>query len=180
VDPVRLSKRLSYVLRHAPWEFELELDDEGWVSIDQLLDGLREVPAYREVTREEVERLVANQTKRRFEIAGERIRALYGHSVPGRLAKEASAPPERLLHGTAARFLAEIRADGLRPMRRQYVHLSVDEAMARQVGSRKGPDVVVLVIRTGEAARAGVPFYRGSEQVWLADHVPPEWIDFPS
>jgi putative RNA 2'-phosphotransferase len=68
VDTVRLSKRLSYVLRHAPREYELELDDEGWVPLDQLLDGLREGRAYASVTREEVARLVANQTKRRFEI----------------------------------------------------------------------------------------------------------------
>ncbi len=180
MDQVRLSKRLSYVLRHAPWEYELELDEGGWVSLEQLLDSLREERAYRDVTRDEVERLVANQTKRRFEVEGDRIRALYGHSVPGRLEKARGEPPDILFHGTAARFLPAIRAEGLRPMRRQYVHLSIDEAMARQVGSRKGPGVVVLPVRAGLAARTGVPFYRGSEQIWLADTVPPEWIGSPS
>ena len=31
----KLSKEISYSLRHVPWEYELELDDEGWVSVDQ-------------------------------------------------------------------------------------------------------------------------------------------------
>ena len=34
---MQLSKEISYALRHAPWEYELELDDNGWVSVEQLL-----------------------------------------------------------------------------------------------------------------------------------------------
>ena len=33
----RLSKEISYALRHAPWEYELEMDEEGLVPIAQLL-----------------------------------------------------------------------------------------------------------------------------------------------
>ena len=29
-----LSKEIAYALRHAPWEYELEIDNEGWVSIE--------------------------------------------------------------------------------------------------------------------------------------------------
>ena len=35
-----LSKEISYALRHAPWEYELEMDEMGWVPIEQLLDAL--------------------------------------------------------------------------------------------------------------------------------------------
>lgn len=38
---VELSKEISYALRHAPWEYELEIDEEGWVPIAQLLDSLQ-------------------------------------------------------------------------------------------------------------------------------------------
>lgn len=40
MDYFKLSKEISYALRHAPWEYELELDDEGWVDIEQLLINL--------------------------------------------------------------------------------------------------------------------------------------------
>lgn len=28
-----LSKEISYALRHAPWEYELEMNEEGWVPV---------------------------------------------------------------------------------------------------------------------------------------------------
>jgi putative RNA 2'-phosphotransferase len=62
-------------------------------------------------------------------------------------------------------------------MRRQHVHLSIDVATARQVGRRRTPHPVVLVVRAGEAHAAGVAFYEGNAAVWLAEHVPPAFID---
>jgi putative RNA 2'-phosphotransferase len=177
INLTRLSKTMSRVLRHAPWEFELELDDEGWTSFDHLLGGLRLIKAFAGVTRDDVLAMMQSAAKQRFEVDGERIRALYGHSVPGKLIKQRADPPAFLYHGTARRFVPAIRRDGLRPMRRQYVHLSVDTDMALSVGSRKGEDVVILRGRAAEAAAGGVPFYAGNPQVWLADAVPPEWID---
>lgn len=40
INYIELSKEISYALRHAPWEYELEMDEEGWVSVEQLLDAL--------------------------------------------------------------------------------------------------------------------------------------------
>ena len=40
---VELSKEISYALRHAPWEYELELDEQGFVPIAQLLHALNEL-----------------------------------------------------------------------------------------------------------------------------------------
>jgi|GEM_PF-5046497 len=42
MDYQKLSKEVSYVLRHAPHEYELELDGHGWVSITQWLQALNE------------------------------------------------------------------------------------------------------------------------------------------
>lgn len=47
---VELSKEISYALRHAPWEYELEMDEAGWVLTEQLLDGLRRKPQWRTVS----------------------------------------------------------------------------------------------------------------------------------
>ena len=43
MDYKRLSKEISYALRHAPWEYNLKLDNQGFVdSITQegLFDGM--------------------------------------------------------------------------------------------------------------------------------------------
>jgi putative RNA 2'-phosphotransferase len=106
-----------------------------------------------------------------------RIRALYGHSTPQKLLKEPAAPPAILFHGTAPKTVALIRKEGLRPMGRQYVHLSADIPTATQVGRRKAKDPVILPIRAAEAHEAGMRFYRGNDLVWLADAVAPAFIE---
>lgn len=80
MDYVKLSKEVSYALRHAPWEYELELDENGFVLIEQLLNSLNSLNEYgRNVTREDLEYIIANSDKKRHEIVGDKIRALYGH-----------------------------------------------------------------------------------------------------
>ena len=172
----RLSKQLSYVLRHAPWVYELELDEEGWTPLDQLLEGLRSEGAFRHVERGDIEAMIASSAKARFELAGDSIRAYYGHSLPGKILKRRATPPELLYHGTVRRFLPAIEASGLKPMSRQYVHLSRDLDMANTVARRRGSDIVILSIKARAAAEAGLPFYEESNGVWLADEIPAEWI----
>jgi putative RNA 2'-phosphotransferase len=85
-------------------------------------------------------------------------------------------PPEGLFHGTSSAAWEAIQEQGLVPMRRQYVHLSMDVSTAVQVGRRKSEVPVVLSVRAGEAGRRGVRFWRGNEMTWLADGVPPEYL----
>ena len=179
-DLVGLSRTISHALRHEPWLYELELDDEGWVSVDDLLGALRDARAWRAVSRANLERIIAESDKRRFELRGGKIRALYGHSTPKRLLKTPASPPTTLFHGTSRGALEAIRREGLRPMARQYVHLSVDEPTALQVARRKRGEPVILVVAAAEAHRQGVGFYQGNELVWLADSVPPAFIATPA
>jgi putative RNA 2'-phosphotransferase len=175
---IDLSRTISHALRHEPWLYELELDDAGWVSVDALLAALRaEKPSWEAVSEADLSQMMADAEKQRFEMSDGKFRALYGHSTPQKLAREPAEPPSVLFHGTAPKTVALIRKEGLRPMGRQYVHLSVDTATATQVGRRKATDPVILRIRAGEAHSAGVPFYRGNDLVWLADAIAPAFID---
>lgn len=178
IDAVRLSKTVSHALRHAPWLYELELDEDGWVDAEALLAALRaESPAWRSLKEQDLSEMIRTSPKQRYEMVSGRIRALYGHSLPGRLHKEPAVPPARLFHGTSPAALPAIRLHGLLPMGRQYVHLSADRETAHAVGRRKSPDPIVLLIPAREAEDAGVLFYRGNEKVWLADRIPPEFIE---
>jgi putative RNA 2'-phosphotransferase len=173
-----LSKTISHALRHEPWLYELELDDEGWASVDQLIAALRERGgSWTHVDRAAIEAAIGSSDKERHEIVGDRIRALYGHSIPGKLARTPATPPDVLLHGTAPTVADEILKSGLKPMSRQYVHLSVDLEMALAVGRRKHPRAVILRVDATRANAEGIAFYRGNERVWLADFVPPAFIE---
>jgi putative RNA 2'-phosphotransferase len=178
MDYTRLSKAMSYALRHAPWEYELELDEHGWVNIEQLLYSFHEEKKWSELEFKDIVYVVENCDKKRFEIDGSRIRALYGHSIPQKIIKEPLQPPEILYHGTTRRFLSMIKEKGLIPKGRQYVHLAVDTDMAIQVGKRRDERPVLLVINSMNAWNDGVRFYKGNEKVWLADSIDSKYIEF--
>jgi putative RNA 2'-phosphotransferase len=175
-DLTRTSKHLSYVLRHRPESIGVVLDGAGWVDIDVLLEALREHG--RTVTRAELDRVVAGTDKRRFEVSGGRIRAAQGHSVDDDLELTPVRPPTVLYHGTVARFVAAIRANGLRPGKRRHVHLSADTATAATVGARRGEPVILSIDAAGMHSD-GHEFYLAANGVWLTDHVPPRWITEP-
>ena len=46
MDYIALSKEISYTLRHAPWEYELEMDESGFVSLAQLFCAINEEERY--------------------------------------------------------------------------------------------------------------------------------------
>ncbi|WP_308286234.1 RNA 2'-phosphotransferase [Actinomycetospora endophytica] len=81
-----------------------------------------------------------------------------------------------LFHGTTVRAAAVIEEQGLRPMGRQYVHLSPAAETARRVGARRGSELVVFTVDAAGAARAGVVFRRGNDDTWLAPSIPPEFL----
>lgn len=173
-----LSKEVSYALRHAPWEYELELDEEGWVEKKQLLHSLRENKKWENLKEDDLRRMINNSDKKRHEIFEGRIRALYGHSTPYKIIKQAMSPPEILFHGTAHSYIDSIKRGGLLPQQRQYVHLSSDVETAMQVGKRRDEYPLLLRARAVEAWNEGVRFYKGNDLVWLADSIPSKFIDF--
>ncbi|WP_374758290.1 RNA 2'-phosphotransferase [Leifsonia sp. LS1] len=70
-----------------------------------------------------------------------------------------------------------MRAEGLRPMQRQHVHLSPEKETASRVARRHGADVVVLTVKAASAFRAGVRFDHRENHVWICEAIPPEFID---
>lgn len=167
---VRISKRLSLYLRHAPEKIGLELDEAGWADVDDILAALH-------VTREQLVEVVATNDKQRFAFSanGRRIRASQGHSVPVEVDLPRRTPPAVLYHGTVAKFLDEIMRDGLRPMNRHHVHLSATIDTAERVGARRGRPVI-LVVDAASMDAEGTSFWLSANGVWLTDHVPPRHL----
>jgi putative RNA 2'-phosphotransferase len=175
---VSISKFLSLVLRHEPEEIGLVLDENGWAELAELVRLSNQ--RGKQLTRELVEEVVTKNDKQRFMISpdGTKIRANQGHSVTVELGLAPVQPPELLFHGTVERFLDSIRTQGLRRGNRRHVHLSADEQTARSVGTRRGRPVVLTVAARMMSER-GHMFYLSQNQVWLTEHVPPEFVGYP-
>lgn len=173
-DVKRISKFLSYILRHRPDEIGLILDDEGWADISELL---RKSQGKISLTRSLIDSVVKDNDKERFRISddGSRIRASQGHSLNVNLNLQPQSPPDILYHGTASRFLPSIFKEGLKSGSRQFVHLSKDRDTAHTVGSRHGSPVI-LKVAAGEMAKDGQTFYLSDNGVWLIHRVAPNYL----
>lgn len=166
----KIGKKLAFMLRHSQEPLYVDLNG-GWAKVKTVLDALH-------ISRSQLEQLVAADEKGRysFDKTGQRIRANQGHSIPGVFIEmEQPAPPARLYHGTATRFLEDILREGLKPMNRQYVHISPDYETAVKVGSRHGKPVV-LEIDAQRLVKDGCTLYRSANGVWQAEAVPPEYF----
>lgn len=172
---MRLSKFMSYVLRHDPQKFGLETDSHGFVGVQDLLGVLGE--RFGLVDASDLEKLVQDCPKRRFEIQGEKIRARYGHSIDVKPDIPACQPPELLFHGTSPAMKDSIREEGVKPMKRKYVHLSKTTEEAFQVGHRKSKSPIVVTVKAREAHEQGIKFY-DMDLVVLTKEVPARFVQF--
>jgi putative RNA 2'-phosphotransferase len=171
----KISKRLSFWLRHQPEDAGLTLTPDGWTNVDQLLNALSQTGV--DCRRDQLESVVATNDKKRFEFSsdGAMIRARQGHSVEIDLGLDIKTPPGLLYHGTATRFLPSILKEGLKPMKRHHVHLSADISTAINVGSRHGKPVV-LTISACTMYQNGHEFYQTANDVWLTACVSPKFL----
>ena len=170
------SKFLSYILRHEPGAIGVQLDGEGWLDVRTLVEGAAGVGRILDITL--IEEVVATNDKKRFALSqdGRRIRAVQGHSTATvALSHSEATPPNLLYHGTATRFLDSIQQQGLIPGNRHHVHLSQDEVSAREVGTRYGIPVV-LIVQAFEMHLQGHRFFRADNGVWLTETVPPKFL----
>ena len=173
----KISKAVSYALRHRPDEFGLKLDAEGWVDIYDLTKAVSKNLQFA-IGREDIEEIISLSEKKRFEISGDRIRATYGHSFDSKIEFKPVEPPEFLYHGTSERAWESIKQEGLKPMNRQYVHLSSDKATAEKVALRHDKkQVIILTVNSGQMHKDGFKFFHSANDgTWMCEAVPTKYI----
>jgi len=162
---------MSYLLRHNPQD--LKMDRHGFVDVDELLVKIRErFP----ISNKLVSEIAEKSGRRRFDIVGNKIRALYGHTIPVKLELEEDRVVKVLYHGTTLEAAHKIMRDGLKPMRRRWVHLSPTREIAVEVGLRRTENPVVLEIYVEGARRNGLKFFKATDRVYVSREIPSSYI----
>ena len=169
------SKFLSLVLRHNPAQIGLQLDENGWESVDELIEKVNAKgnTLYIDLLNE----IVETNDKKRFAFNDDKtkIRASQGHSIEIDLVLKPIEPPDILYHGTATRFVDSILKEGLTKQQRQHVHLSEKLETATAVGARHGKPTI-LMVNAKQMHEDGFLFYKSENDVWLTDAVPLNYI----
>lgn len=172
----KFSRFLSYLLRHRPDEINLTMDSQGWVSVNELITNLEKEQKYK-VNLDILKEIVDTDDKQRYSFKDDfkYIRANQGHSIDLDINFKEYKPSGVLYHGTATRFVDDIFDSGLKPMTRQYVHLSKDIETAEKVGSRHG-NPIILVVDAVSMVSDGFKFYESDNGVVLIKEVPKKYI----
>lgn len=163
----RKSQKLAFLLRH---DETYAFDKNGWRDVDDLI-------LYHGFTIPLLEDIVANNDKKRYEFNDNhtKIRARQGHSLKVDVELSVATPPDVLYHGSSAEAVSSIMSEGIKPLKRLYVHLSVDKETATKVGSRHGKPCV-LRVDAKAMKNNGSKFYLSNNGVWLTDYVNPAYI----
>jgi len=170
-----ISKLLSLVLRHQPEKIGIQLYQNGWTDINELIEKVNNYGIH--LDKEILLHIVATNSKKRFALnnALDKIRASQGHSIDIELGYTNQQPPEFLYHGTGEKSVQSILETGLERRNRQHVHLSNDIETALKVGQRHGKPFIFKVLAE-EMYNNSFQFYLSDNGVWLTDHVPAKYL----
>lgn len=153
-DPIRLSKTLTFLLRHKPEAGQLEPDEDGWVGVEDAARAAGKL-LRRRVAREDIEGMLDAARVKRFELEGDRMRV---HA--DRRPKSKVVPPDILYHAATDASIDEARSAGFLSASGRPLHLSADEAQAWRVVHRRSDGAGrVLFVDSSRARRHGVRFF---------------------
>ena len=110
----KLSKALSFVLRHGAIQEGLKMDTAGFVKVDDIIQYLKVKKGYKDVHIKEIQAVVDQNDKKRFQLKDQGkntyIRATQGHSIKSvstqdllTLITDPSLYPT-VVHGTFVKF----------------------------------------------------------------------------
>jgi putative RNA 2'-phosphotransferase len=167
----KVSKYMSYLLRHDPENLKMDL--YGFLDLDRLLEKLNE---RFNVDKKLIYEIVEQSCRIRFEIVENKIRALYGHTIPVRLELEEDKVGNVFYHGTTPNAASKILKVGLKPMKRRWAHLSPTAEIATEVGLRKTKNPVILEIDVQAARNDGLVFYKATDEVYLCRNVATKYV----
>lgn len=166
---VRISKCLSYLLRHGAIKEKLPIDNLGNALVQDILKHNKLKTHH--CTLEDIQRVVKDNNKQRFklqEINGQLyISANQGHSIAVDnhnlvLLSPQDIPPD-IFHGTYGAKLESISTAGLSRMNRKHIHLTNNPDYVRKSCN------VLIHIDVPKCVEAGMVFYRSDNNVYLTE-----------
>ena len=168
----KLGKIISGALRHFPGDLGIEMDEQGWVRLEDLIKVIeRKYPWARPY---HVEAMFDTDDKGRYERDDDLVRARYGHSIEIAL-DFPDADYDMLYYGTSEEEADRILEIGLKPVNQHYVHLSKSIEEAVKVACIRTEHPVIISVNARRAQENGIRILDAGP-VCLALLVPPSFI----
>ncbi|PIL25190.1 hypothetical protein GSI_13079 [Ganoderma sinense ZZ0214-1] len=190
---VRISKTLSWILRHGSQSEGLAMRPDGYVRVDELLAR----PKLRELSLAALQKIVESDSKNRYNLVFEAdpkgghetwwIRANQGHSIKSvaldlePIGCHADIPSGIAVHGTNKHAWQSIEHQGLSKMTRNHIHLAQGVAGSGIISGMRSSSQILIFINVQKALDAGIKFYLSDNGVVLTagndqGFLPPEFF----
>ena len=153
-----ISRFMVYVLGHKPYEFGLVPDEEGFVTVKELLQAVHEESGWGYVRKGHINEILLNQDRSLFESDDMQIRALERHWHLD-LENPAKLLPKVLYIGIRNRAHPVVLKNGLRQKDEGYHILTHEKDMAVRIASRKDNNPVILEVMSDKAQKEGSSFF---------------------
>ncbi|XP_056646483.1 tRNA 2'-phosphotransferase 1 [Diorhabda sublineata] len=173
-NDIRLSKTLSWLLRHGAVKEGLNIKSDGFISVVQLLEHKNLNGKYNLV---DIERVVETDSKKRFSLRNNKgvleICANQGHSInivdDLNLSIIDYKEDVNIIHGTYYRYWKFIKKQGLNRMKRNHIHfaLGLPYDVTVTSGIRKDTEIFIY-INLRLAISDNLKFYRSANNVILS------------
>jgi len=181
-EEVRISKTLSWVLRHGSKSVGLHMRSDGYVRVTELL-ALEKLQS---VNWEMLQQIVAADSKNRYKLLSEAdtsldppskiwwIRANQGHSIKDvvdsgltPILSVSEIPTKTAVHGTSIVAWNSIRQEGLNKMNRNHIHLAQGVPGSGVLSGMRQSSEVYIYVDVQKAIDDGVQFFLSSNGVVL-------------
>eukprot|EP01132_Coremiostelium_polycephalum_P005148 gene5148-6408_t len=170
---VRISKALSYILRHGAQKEGIPIGNDGYAKVSDILLNKQ----FKNTTYSDVKLVVDTNDKKRFQLE-ERNGELYIRANQGHTMKDVSDIPFKriesvadvpmVIHGTYRKHLKSILEKGLSKMERNHIHFAIGQQGNVVSGMRSNCDMVIH-INLQKALDDKIEFFLSENNVCLTD-----------
>ena len=169
----QLGRLVAGSLRHFPADLGLEMDSHGWVDLAKL--GEVVASRHRWAGKDLIIALIQSDSKQRYEISGEYVRARYGHSVDVDLDHPENKSP-LLYYGASEEEADRILEIGLKSASQRYVHLSTTPNKAWDVAGYRTGNPKVIQVDAAPAREAGVKMMTVNDDIVISEMIPARFL----
>ena len=173
----QIGRTMAGALRHFPEKFELQMDEQGFVSLKDFIGALkRQRERYHWLRPHHIIAIIETDPKGRYQVSNDLIRATYGHSLPLNLNLPTDNIPDTLYYPTTPEEFDILLETGLKPSDRKQVHLSKTYNDARTAGKVRTEEPIILAIDAKKAMEDGIIIGRAGRTVFLTLEIPAEYL----
>ena len=168
----KIEKTISWLLRHGAVKENIDINEQGYVLISDLLSWLKLRNI--DISLDELLNIVNNDTKGRLSILNDSIRACQGHSINLKISfKKYTQGLGHIIHATYKKNYCPILNEGIKAMTRDFVHLiNIDSNSDKFHMIRQDVDLYIFV--DGHSLDLRI----SENGVILTPHILPQYLTF--